>query len=242
MIRLRILCAAALLAGCGSVERPASHARPRRPLARFDGCVRLGAGARTIVLRPAGATALTGVLVGTSPITVVLSDESDENLCSWLPFVGTLRAHGYSALLYDYLDPSELAADARAGAATALAAGARRVVLMGASVGARASIKAASSHPPGVVGVISLSAERTVASDRADLVGPARKLTIPTLLISAREDPYLSGDTAALLSALRAHRKSALVMPGSDHGTALLSGSSSARVRAAILSFLLRLG
>lgn len=242
MTRLRILCAAVLLAGCGSVAHPASHAHPRRPVARFDGCVRLGATARTIALRPRGATALTGVLMGTGSITVVLSDESDENLCSWLPFVGTLRAHGYSALLYDYVDPSEIAADARAGAAAALAVGGRRVVLMGASVGARASIKAASSHPPGVVGVISLSAERTVASDPADLIGPARKLTVPTLLISAREDPYLSGDTVALLGAVRARRKNALVVPGSDHGTALLSGSSGARVRAAVLSFLLRLG
>ena len=207
----------------------------------FDGCVHLGAGAHTIALRPRGATALAGVLVGTGPITVVLSDESDENLCSWLPFVRTLRAHGYSVLLYDYVDPNELPADVRAGAGAALAAGTRRVVLMGASVGARASIKAASSHPPGVIGVISLSAERIVASDRADLVGPARQVTIPTLLVSARDDPYLSGDTAALLAAVRTRRKRALVVPGSDHGTALLSGSSGARVQAKVLSFLLRL-
>jgi pimeloyl-ACP methyl ester carboxylesterase len=223
---------AVLLAGCGGSARP-----PHQAARRVDGCVQLGTGVRAVTLRPPGASRVAAVLLGKSPTTFVLSNESDEDLCSWLPLVRTLRAHGYAALLYDYEDPAELPADAKAGAATARAAGARKVVLMGASVGARASIEAAAKAPPGVESVIAVSAERTVRSDPRDLIGPARHDRLPTLLISAREDPYLVGDTAQLARALAAGRKRTLIVPGIDHGTALLTGASRDRVDAAILAF-----
>jgi pimeloyl-ACP methyl ester carboxylesterase len=157
-----------------------------------------------------------------------------QNLCSWLPFVRTLRKHGYSALRYDYLDPGMLPADARAGAAAALEQGAAHVVLMGESVGARASIKAAASHPDGVVAVVSLSAERTVRSDPVDVMVSARRVKTPTLLVSARDDPFVNGATPALLKALAGGGKRALIVAGLDHGTELLSAQ---RVRSAILAF-----
>jgi pimeloyl-ACP methyl ester carboxylesterase len=167
----------------------------------------------------------------------VLSNESDENLCSWLPFVAELRARGYGALLYDYLDPSQLPADAAAGARAALAAGARQAVLMGASVGARASIEAAALRPPAVSAAIALSAEQTVRSDPTDLTGPARRDRIATLLIGARQDPFIEGFTPVLLRALGSRDKRALILPGLDHGTELLTDVNAPRVRAAIFAF-----
>jgi pimeloyl-ACP methyl ester carboxylesterase len=190
-----------------------------------------------VTLHPAGEPPLRGVLIGTGTTTFVLSNESDENLCSWLPFARTLRAHGYSALLYDYLDPGMLPADARAGAHAALAHGADSIVLMGASVGARASIKAAASRPRHVVAVISLSAERTVRSDPIDLLVAAHGVSTPTLLISARDDPFVTGATPLLLHALASRRKRALIVAGVDHGTTLLGDNSAQRVKAAILAF-----
>lgn len=189
------------------------------------------------MLHPAGGQALPAVLVGAGTTTFVLSNESDENLCSWLPFAHTLTSHGYSALLYDYLDPTDLPADAHAGVLAARAAGARRLILMGASVGARASIRAARSRRPPVAAVISLSAERTVRSDPTDLIGPARRVTTPALLISARQDPYVIGATMPLLRALGSRRKHALIVPGFDHGTALLTDGNGPRVQRAILAF-----
>jgi pimeloyl-ACP methyl ester carboxylesterase len=230
---------AALLAGCGG-GGPATH--PPVAAHHVDGCVPLTAGARVVTLRPPGGSRLEAVLLGRGSTAFVLSNESDEDLCSWLPLVRTLRAHGYSALVYDYEDPGEIAADAAAGAAAARAAGARRVVLVGASVGARASIEAAAKSPLAVESVISLSAERTVRSDQRDLIGPARHDTLPTLLISAREDPYLVGDTAQLSRALASSSKRVLIVPGMDHGTALLTGGERDRVEAAILAFVRRQG
>lgn len=223
---------ALLLGGCGG---GAMHAAATR--VSVDGCT-VGPHARRVVLRPG----LRGVLVGGGRTTFVLTDESDEDLCAWQPFVRALNRHGYAALLYDYLDPTELPAEARAGVRAARAAGARRVVLMGASVGARGSIAAAASDPPGVVAVISLSAERTVASDPVDLVPRARHVTIPTLLVAARDDVFAQGATRPLDRAIAAHRKRALIVSGGDHGTALLTGKHAARVRNAIFAFVAAAG
>jgi pimeloyl-ACP methyl ester carboxylesterase len=221
-----------LLAGCGSVQTNRVSAGRR-----IDGCVKLTAGTRTVELRPSGGPPLHGVLIGSGRTTFVLSNQSDEDLCSWLPFVRTLQAHGYSALLYDYTEPTQLPADARAAASAALAAGARGVVLMGASTGARASIEAAATRPRATIAVVSLAAEPTVSSDPTDLLTHARKVTIPTLLVSARADPFVNGATAPLLTALASPHKQALIVPGANHGTALLAGSVGARVRGTILHF-----
>lgn len=234
-----LLAAALLLGACGGTSG-SSTTRAGHPVAaasRIDGCVSLGPVARKVVLHPRGGAPVDAVLIGRGATVFVLSDESDENLCSWLSFVAELRARGYGALLYDYLDPSQLPADAAASARAALAAGARRVVLMGASVGARASIEAAASSPPGVSAVITLSAERTVRSDPTDLTGPARRDRIPTLLIGARQDPYVEGFTPVLTHAVGARHKRALILPGLDHGTALLTDANASRVRAAIFAF-----
>jgi pimeloyl-ACP methyl ester carboxylesterase len=219
--------------------RSNAHAANHTPTAAtsVDGCVRLSPTVRRVAVHPAGGTTIQGVFSGAGSTAFVLTNESDESLCSWLPFVATLNRHGYSALLYDYLDPSDLRAEAQAAVRAARQAGARRVVLMGASVGARASIEAAAGRPTGVSAVISLSAERTVRSDPTDLLGPARQVTIPALLISARQDPFTEGVTGPLLRALGSRHKQALTLPGLDHGTALLTGQFGRRVEAAILSF-----
>jgi pimeloyl-ACP methyl ester carboxylesterase len=225
-------CAVALLvAACGSKERGS------RPRASLDGCVTFSAAARKIVLHPTSGAPVPAALLGSGKTAFVLTDESDENLCSWLPFVATLKAHGYAALLYDYSDATQLASEVIAGARASLAAGARRVVLMGASVGARASIKAAADHPSDVIAVVSISAERSVASDPTSLAIPARAVKAPTLLISSRGDPFVAGFTPRLLRSLGARDKQALILPGLDHGTALLTDSYGPRVRAAILDF-----
>jgi pimeloyl-ACP methyl ester carboxylesterase len=236
------LCGALLAAtlattGCGS-------ARPRveRELVSVDGCVTLTPDARRIVIRPAGEAPLQAVLVGNGKTAAVLTNESDENLCSWRPLVAALTRRGYSVLLYDYRDPTRIPTEIAAGTVAARAAGAHRIVLMGASVGARGSIEAAARRPAGVVAVVSLSAERTVRSDPSDLVKRAHWVVVPTLLISARQDPFVDGATLALLRALASRRKQAMILPGPDHGTALLADHNGRRVLGAILSFIAVVG
>jgi pimeloyl-ACP methyl ester carboxylesterase len=88
--------------------------------------------------------------------------------------------------------------------------------------------------------VIALSAERTVRSDPSDLIGSARRDRLPTLVIGARADPFVEGFTPALRRALGSREKQALILPGLDHGTDLLSSENGRRVRAAIFAFLSR--
>jgi pimeloyl-ACP methyl ester carboxylesterase len=228
-----MLIAALPLAGCGATPR----AHPRPPAA-IDGCLLPGREVRPLELRRAnGPTPIPAVLVGRGRTAFVLTNESDENLCSWLAFTRTLRAHSYAVLLYDYSDPSSLPAEVIAAVRAVRSAGIPRVVLAGASVGARASIEAAASHPAGVVAVVSLSAEQTVRSDPTDLAQVAHRVRLPTLVISARDDPYVAGFTPTLLRALATRDKNALILAGSDHGTAVLTSGDGSRVTATILGF-----
>ena len=99
-VRALPLMAALLLGACGATSAHTyTRATTHREVTLIDGCVRLSAGTRAVTLHPAGADALPAVLIGAGTTTFVLSNESDENLCSWLPFARTLTAHGYSALL-----------------------------------------------------------------------------------------------------------------------------------------------
>ena len=77
-------------------------------------------------------------LIGDGAVTVVLSNQSDEDMCTWMPFTTTLVNQGYRVALWNYGgdDPrTELFA-----VTTALAVyphrGLGAIVLMGASKGA----------------------------------------------------------------------------------------------------------
>src|SRR5262249_15140542 len=153
-----------------------------------------------------------------------LSNQSDEDHCPWMPFATTLVANGYRVALWDYggEDPrTELFA-----VTTALAAyphrGSGAIVLMGASKGAKTSLLTTRAHHPAhLVGVVSLSAESTLAPD-IDVASDSAGLTTPTLLITAVDDDYGSADALPAISRGLAHAREVTV-PGSDHGTALLA-------------------
>ena len=172
-------------------------------------------------------------LLGTGRVTVVLSNQSDEDRCSWLPFARKLVPRGFRVALWEYAmypAPDELAAIAPAVHRD----GGGDVILMGASKGAKTSLLAARrrSHPF-VAGVVSLSAE-SVLQPGIDVAKATAGLTVPTLLVTARDDPY--GSTEALASIRHGLTHARVVrVPGSDHGTALLANAT---VSSAVLGFL----
>lgn len=178
-------------------------------------------------------------VVGTGPRVVVLANESDETLCSWLAFTARLVASGYRVVLWDYGGASPVAE--LAGVTRRLrSSGAKRVVLMGASEGAKAALIAAAQTRPIVQGVVSLSAETTLQSV-INVVTYVRHLRCPLLLVTAVQDPYGSAQAAGQFRrAARSQVKLLVPVPGSDHGTALLSGKSAATTLPAILAFLHR--
>jgi pimeloyl-ACP methyl ester carboxylesterase len=178
-------------------------------------------------------------LIGSGTRVVVLSNQSDENLCSWLPFSARLTASGYRVAVWDYAgdDPSsELSAVMMA----VRTAGATRIVLMGASRGAGTSLVAGSRITPVVAGVVSLSAESVLQPGRIVLDSVAR-LPCPVLLVTATQDPYGSADAAKIfLTAAPNRDKQLITVSGTDHGTQLLAGAAAATVVPAVLVFLQR--
>jgi pimeloyl-ACP methyl ester carboxylesterase len=231
-----LLVVLALAAACTATPpgEPRASSAPLAASTALDGCV--GVGQARLVRLPHGAVAV----LGRGPAGVVLSNQSDRNLCGWLPFARVLAAMGFQALLYDY----GIAGDERDDLAAAVAAlrrlGAERVALLGASQGAKASLVAASGIRPPVAGVASLSAERTLHG--TDVVPAAARLRVPVLLVTARDDPYGSADAAPDLyrAAARAPSRQLLVVDGDAHGEDLLSGPTGRRVRSAVLAFLRR--
>jgi hypothetical protein len=92
-----LLCAAVLaVSGCTAQKatRSASPATtPTTQPAGLDGCVQPGSA--DLVEVGGGVQA---AVLGTGPAGVVLSNQSDQNLCGWLPFAKTLAARGFRVL------------------------------------------------------------------------------------------------------------------------------------------------
>jgi pimeloyl-ACP methyl ester carboxylesterase len=241
-MRAAALAGLLLTAGCAggppAASGPASAPPPASTAAALDGCFSAARGTIETVPGASGDT-LTLASVGTGPRVVVLSNESDQDLCSWLPFAGRLTAAGYRAVLWDY--GGDLPTDELARLVKHLRAdGAARLVLMGASEGAKASLIAGAHLKPAVQGVVSLSAE-AILQPGIVVVSSVRRVHCPLLLLTAKDDPYGSAQAARqFLAAAPGHAKRLVTVRGTDHGTALLAGRSAATALPAITAFLHR--
>jgi len=224
---LAVLCLVVAVAACGGTS-----AANRRAVPTLDGCVAAGPPTMIVRLRTGGRAAL----LGRGADTVVLSNQSDRDLCAWLPFARTLEGAGYRVLLFDYAGSSPWA-DVTAAARAARRLGARRVLLVGASEGAKSSLVAAAAHPSGVAAVVSISAERSFA-DGTDVRPSAAKLRRPVLFLTSRGDPFAAADTPFLYAACGSPHKQLLRVAGDAHGVDLLSGATARKARRAILDFL----
>lgn len=184
----------------------------------------------TAVVVP-GTIDLTLALVGRGRRVVILSNQSDQDLCSWLPLAQRMAGRGLEVALYDYVASPR--ADLGRAITYVRSHGATAVTLLGASEGAKTSIIEGATVTPLVQAVVSLSAEDAL---QGVAVGPyAAKLQVPTLLLTAAQDAY--GSTSATKRYYRTaatRTKRLVVVPGTAHGTALLNSAS---VTAALLDF-----
>ena len=130
------------------------------------------------------------------------------------------------------VDVPRLDLDVEAAAREARALGARKVFLVGASIGGSAALAAAAATRPAVAGVVSVSGA-------ADLVGAleaAKKLVVPALYIAGRFDPPFAADARRLYTATAARDRKLDIIGRGEHGTELVDASP--RARSAIESFL----
>ena len=238
-----------LISSCatsGHIAGPAARATGAAPTASpngstptpLDGCFTRARGQVETIRDTGGGTLMLGI-VGTGPRVVVLSNESDEDLCSWLPLSARLTATGYRVVLWDY-GGNPAAAELATVVKTMRSQGANRVVLMGASEGAKASLIAGAQIRPAVQGVVSLSAE-SILNPAIEVVDFVRHLRCPVLFLTAKQDPYGSAPAGRqFLAAAPTEAKALLTVHGADHGTALLAGRSAAKTLPAILAFMRR--
>jgi pimeloyl-ACP methyl ester carboxylesterase len=230
--RLGLVLCALLMAGCAARDHTPAGTPVTTPTsapatgAALDGCVRGG---------QVGLGNAQGAVLGSGPVGVVLSNQSDQNLCGWLPFGKVLAARGFRVLLHD--DAGDPVDGVARGTAKLRSLGARAVFLVGASQGAKASMVAGATVRPAVAGVVSVSPEQYLQG--TDLVPVAARLRVPVLYLSAREDLVVGSAPSDLYRATtHAPWRRLAILPGGAHGTDLLKGSGGARAQALILDFL----
>jgi pimeloyl-ACP methyl ester carboxylesterase len=208
----------------GAADRPCAEPRVRAQAIRF---------------RTSDGVVLAGALVGSGPVAAVLIHEYPRDYCGWLPYSGYLARHGVRTLLFDLRcfgrspcpgGRGHAIADVAAAMAELRRRGARRVALVGASMGgAIAVVAAARLHPAAVV---DLSGERdttglTPGID-ADAGAAAHGVTAPALFAVARGDRYVPvDDMRAVARRVRSATRRLIVLPSvAGHGWDLLFGTA----------------
>ena len=227
---------AALLAGCGGHTTPAPPtASPEVGPSAVEVCARAGPGWRAFEVHAHGAR-LNAAVLGDGEVGVVFANQSGNSTCDWLPFATELARDGRRVVVFEYHDPGSAASELLAVARALRAAGARRVAIVGASVGGRAVVQAAARDRAAIVAAVSLSAERSVGA-LPEILPDARRVRVPSLYVGSREDGYTTfgRDTRQFHSVTPAKLNQMLLVPGDNHGVDLLPDP---RVRTTIIEFL----
>jgi pimeloyl-ACP methyl ester carboxylesterase len=231
---MKVLLGAVAAAACAVVLAPATPA--------YAPC----APGPDLHFRASDGTRLVGHRWGRGTTYVVLAHQYGGDICQWAPYAKRLTSLGYTALAFDlrgfgrsqkrYGDALiRYDLDPVAAARLARNLGAKKVILVGASLGANAVVVAAATTAPPVDGVVSLSAPGTF---RLDAIGAAKKLAVPALFAAAEVDEggIYKNDATAMYRADPAPAKQLVVVPGANHGVALVAGPG--RVRTAVERFL----
>jgi pimeloyl-ACP methyl ester carboxylesterase len=247
-MRRRLGLLAAMLvavAGCGGDSHSAARKRATStgsaaPVsAAGRRCTEPGVRAQAVRFRTSDGVVLSGAVVGSGPVGAVLIHEYPRDYCGWLPYSGYLSRHGVHALLFDLRcfgrspcpgGRGHATTDVAAAMAELRRRGARRVALVGASMGgAIAVVAAARLHPAAVV---DLSGERdttglTPGID-ADAGAAAPGVTAPALFAVARGDRYVPvADMQAVARRVRSPTKRVIVLPAvAGHGWDLVFGGA----------------
>ena len=172
---------------------------------------------------------------GSGSVGVLLSHQSDGDLCQWHDYAVTLARRGYRALALSYQDAT--ADEALAAVRTLRKDGAKTVVLLGASMGGTISLAAAARMVPPPAAVISLSGPR--AFNSVDALAGVKKLHMPVFLAAGGlDEPFASDARTIYRAATHASTRRLLIERGSGaHGVAFLDGGP---VQKAMEAFLAR--
>ncbi|HCB00825.1 MAG TPA: hypothetical protein DEP19_00435 [Anaerolineae bacterium] len=190
---------------------------------------------------------ITGELYGSGDTAVIFSVMGN---CDpgWREFAQLTAAQGITAFTYQWrgcntsgsVDQNEIQKfvdDLRGAINYMRAQGAKKIILVGASLGGCASAKlAAESQADGLVVVAS---PPEISQFDFEILSADVNTNIPKLFITAENDNVVSQDETRALFDLAAEPKEWQTYPGSAHGTDLFESDSSAELQQRILSFIL---
>ena len=198
--------------------------------------------------RAADGTRLVGHRFGHGKSAVVLAHQYGGDVCEWAPYAKRLASLGFTAIAFDLRGfglsqrrsgSAGFAYDRDLAAAVKLARtlGAKKVFIVGASIGANAVVVAGSEITPPVAGVVSLSAPATF---RLDAVSAAKKLRVPVLYAAGTFDEggNYRRDALQLYRATPSPDKAIEFAPTSEHGVQLVDAPG--KIRSRVEGFLRR--
>jgi len=239
-----------LLAGCAATKHRAALSTGAPALATTCGGLPGGLTTKSYWLETSDGVRIYAAAAGSGPTAVALVHESGAGICGWLPTMQWLASKGVRpvAIALRGYPPSAAPRDAiyhhyandiQAEVDAAHALGAKRVFVVGASLGGAATV-AAAPNLQHVAGVISLSGELQLPTSEIDAIGAAPHIKLPFLLVGSQDDPYLDGASAhRLYRAVGSRDKQVAVFVGSSHGWSLIEDPpSSKQVRALILGWI----
>jgi len=235
-----MLLASALLVACGDDADDAQVAQALRDsqAVRFDGADGLRLAGR--LFGPDDAAAGVALAHGLS------GDQSD-----WFVFADRLAGEGYRVLTFNFRgycpgdeagcsegdrDIASTPDDVRAAVAELRAQGARRIAVVGSSMGGTAALIAAAAEGDDLEAVITLSAPTSIDALAA---GPdvLERIRAATLFLAGTGDVTAAQAAEAFFNA-SAQPNRYLLLTTDDHGTAMLRGNQGEQTRSEVLSWL----
>jgi pimeloyl-ACP methyl ester carboxylesterase len=196
------------------------------------GCIEPGT-AEPVSIESAGAT-LDAAVFGEGLVGIVLAHERGGSLCNWASIAPEFANAGYRVLIFDFGEPATVARDMHAATKKIRELGAKKVILGGASLGGTVALMMA-ARERNVVGAFSLSAPDVYGN--VEGLPAVRRFRAPVLFVAAEDDGDFADDARLLYRAAASRDKELLIVPGSEHGTALYGGSAAERVGGAVDGF-----
>lgn len=199
----------------------------------WDGCTGRSGDIR---FRAADGTRLVGHRFGRGRTAIVLAHQTNGNLCQWRSYSKRLAKLGYLAFPFDlrnygqsqtrrYRSGEGPGADVAAAVKLVRRLGAKRVFLVGASLGGSAVLAAGANVHPEVDGVVSVSG----AADLAHAIESVSRLHAPVLFLAGKYDVDFAQDAQRLYDATASDDKTLKILLRGEHGTQLVGASLSAR-------------
>ena len=231
VVRILVLGLVVAAVGCGGGDGEEARSTTSTSVTSTTAAAPCGEeGAEAVTLTTGGGTELDAALVGDGEVGVVRGHQLRSDFCSWVPFAKKLAERNMRALAINFASASA-DDDMVAGAGELRRRGAKRIILVGASMGGTAALVAAAKID--VAGVAALSAPRQFSA--VDALPSVRRLRIRALFLVGGQDVPFARDARQLYRAMKSRDKALVVTTGSEHGTDLLRDPQAER---ALLDFL----